>query len=987
MAVGDVGDSYPGGRAHTWLKWLAVPGITGMVWAILSQPVFHNDTAWLYIRGYDTQAAREQSEGDRDSIPVIELSTESAVEGGTTSLFENPVVSDRRPAQEDAPSASASPASSSAAAAPVEAAAPASPAAAPMTVSQPVPDTATPAQPALQSPLPSATAPPRRSATVAIAIPNLDQAVAPSLPDSIPLNPQARPAPSVASRPQIPSTVPQPDTGSFSFPESGTGPAFSPTTPAAAASESDTPAPVAEPGAIATSPTPDTDSSAPAANPVEPAIPPSTAAGPLGPPLPAESLPADPSGDNASTALLEPPADILPDRLFVPEFEFVGNTVFNAQELTQIALAAIADADIATASADGDANSVLDAPVAISTRVNQYLSPADLIQASEAISQAYIDAGYITSGAFVPEAEIRQGNPVIQIVEGHLEGVQVALTQPDPRQLAIQVTPEVVQPPDFASPVQDRATEPAPPVTDPTVSQPLNSPGDTAPFEPGWPLPEISTAAVDLVDPVLETSLDPWAALTNWSVSPENSVGVLATTEPSYRLLVRTTASVEDWGQPLPAITANTPAAWVDPSLDVHSLEITGVHPLDPGYIASRLAIAGSAPLNIDRLVEGVQLLQLDPLIDRIATELAAGTQTGGSILNVTADQARSSQFAFVLDNGRSPSVGSLRQRAQLSQGNLLGLGDALSLGFSRTAGSQDWDVGYTVPISPYNTTLSFNAGFSDSEVIERAFTFLDLTSESEFYDITLRQPLIQTPSQEFSVSLIASQRESRSEFLRGFFGATGIPFPGSGADADGVTRISALRFGQDWIMREASQVFALQSEFSFGLNALNSTINPIPPDSRFFKWRGRAQWARLLAPDTLLLLRGDLQIADRPLVPQEQFTIGGANSVRGYRQDALLTDSGWIASAEVQVPVLRVPEISGLLQVAPFFDFGTGWNAGRFTRTPDTLAGLGIGAIWTQNNVSARLDWGMPLSPVTYERTNLQEAGIYFTLQITPDW
>jgi len=40
------------------------------------------------------------------------------------------------------------------------------------------------------------------------------------------------------------------------------------------------------------------------------------------------------------------------------------------------------------------------------------------------------------------------------------------------------------------------------------------------------------------------------------------------------------------------------------------------------------------------------------------------------------------------------------------------------------------------------------------------------------------------------------------------------------------------------------------------------------------------------LAPDTLLLVRGNVQLADRALVPIEQFSLGGLESVRGYRQD-----------------------------------------------------------------------------------------------------
>ena len=111
------------------------------------------------------------------------------------------------------------------------------------------------------------------------------------------------------------------------------------------------------------------------------------------------------------------------------------------------------------------------------------------------------------------------------------------------------------------------------------------------------------------------------------------------------------------------------------------------------------------------------------------------------------------------------------------------------------------------------------------------------------------------------------------------------------------------------------------------GIGAFNATINETAPDSRFFAWRGQAQWVRLLAPDTLLLIRGDMQLASRTLLTSEQFGLGGINSVRGYRQDLLLADNGAFASVELRQPIARVAQWNGLLQVTPFVDVGTTWN------------------------------------------------------------
>ncbi|MEH2380113.1 MAG: ShlB/FhaC/HecB family hemolysin secretion/activation protein [Nostoc sp.] len=416
----------------------------------------------------------------------------------------------------------------------------------------------------------------------------------------------------------------------------------------------------------------------------------------------------------------------------------------------------------------------------------------------------------------------------------------------------------------------------------------------------------------------------------------------------------------------------------------LEDIQVTGTRRLNPNYVRSRLAIATSPPLNRQRLLEALQLLQLNPLIQNVSAELSAGSQNGVSLLEVKISEAKTFSSQIILDNGRSPSVGSFRRRLQLNEANLLGFGDGLSLGYTNTDGSNSFDASYTLPLNPHNGTLSFNYGTTSSNVIEPPFNILDIQSASRYYEITFRQPIIQTPTQEFVLGLTASRRESDASYSP--LGER-LPFPGLGADEQGRTKVSALRFFQEWTSRNSHEVIALRSQFNLGIDALSPTINQSPPDSRFFAWQGQAQWARLLAPETLLLLRLNTQLASRTLLPLEQFGLGGQDSVRGYRQDYLLTDNGTFVSAEVQVPILRLPQIDSTLQVVPFADFGVGWNSsGRENPDPNILAAVGLGLRWSQSDrFTVRLDWGIPLISVDSNERTLQENGLYFSLFYNP--
>ncbi|MGC1395624.1 MAG: ShlB/FhaC/HecB family hemolysin secretion/activation protein [Coleofasciculaceae cyanobacterium] len=413
----------------------------------------------------------------------------------------------------------------------------------------------------------------------------------------------------------------------------------------------------------------------------------------------------------------------------------------------------------------------------------------------------------------------------------------------------------------------------------------------------------------------------------------------------------------------------------------LESINVVGTQRLNQNYVRSRLAIATKKPLNRDRLLEALQLLQLNPLIQNISAELAAGTQPGLNLLEVQISEAKTFTTQISLDNNRAPSIGSFRRRIQVNQANLSGQGDALNLGYSNTVGSNGIDLSYTRPINPRNGTLKFSYGLTASNVVEPPFDRIDIAANSRYYELTLRQPLLQTPTQELALGLTATRQESDTSVLE-------IPFPLSpGADNRGRTRISALRFFQEWTKRNSREVIAARSQFSLGLGLFNSTINNESPDSRFFSWRGQAQWVRLLAPDTLLLLRTDVQIADRTLVPLEQIGLGGQESVRGYRQDLLLTDNGALVSAEVRFPLARISKWNTLVQLVPFFDFGSAWSSsGKANPDPNILASAGLGLqMQIGDRLSLRLDYGIPLVSAPSRKRTWQENGLYFSIIATP--
>jgi len=411
-------------------------------------------------------------------------------------------------------------------------------------------------------------------------------------------------------------------------------------------------------------------------------------------------------------------------------------------------------------------------------------------------------------------------------------------------------------------------------------------------------------------------------------------------------------------------------------------IQITGNRRLNSNYLRSRLEIATRRPLNRDRLLQALQILQLDPLIANISAELQAGSRPENSRLEVRVKEADSFQGEVFTDNNRSPSVGSFRRGVGINQTNLLGLGDGLEVSYANTDGSNELNGSYTFPINPRNGTIRLSAGATKTNVIEEPFDAAGIEGKSRTYELTYRQPIVEKPDRNLALGVTLSRQESNTFLLGERFALS------AGANERGETRVSTVRFFQEYVQRSSSQVFAARSQFSLGTDFLGATANDSGPDSRFLAWRGQAQYVRLLAPETLLIVRSDIQLADRPLLSLEQIGIGGVASVRGYRQDLLLTDNGAIAIAEVRIPVWRVPKVKGLLQVAPFIDFGVGWNHSGEKANPDSdkLLGAGVGLLWQMGDqFNLRLDYGIPLINAQSSDRTFQEKGIYFRINYFP--
>ena len=126
-------------------------------------------------------------------------------------------------------------------------------------------------------------------------------------------------------------------------------------------------------------------------------------------------------------------------------------------------------------------------------------------------------------------------------------------------------------------------------------------------------------------------------------------------------------------------------------------------------------------------------------------------------------------------------------------------------------------------------------------------------------------------------------------------------------------------------------------------------------------------------------LLNGRLrgQLSGDPLVPGEQFGLGGAQSVRGLTERVLSGDSGLQGNIELWTPALA-ENIRGLF----FYDFGHIIRHNDAVLSSATVSSLGAGVRWSLGNSwSASLDFAHVLSGFGALPTGASRDRAHFSL------
>ncbi len=116
-------------------------------------------------------------------------------------------------------------------------------------------------------------------------------------------------------------------------------------------------------------------------------------------------------------------------------------------------------------------------------------------------------------------------------------------------------------------------------------------------------------------------------------------------------------------------------------------------------------------------------------------------------------------------------------------------------------------------------------------------------------------------------------------------------------------------------------------------------------------------------------ILNAYAQVASGRLLPSEELSLGGYNTIRGYRENRLLGDAGFLIRNEIRTPAIKIRKDNikniGEIQFLAFLDYGKAYDLDPniLYRKATALAGTGPGVRYNiASHLTARVDYGIRL-------------------------
>ena len=390
-----------------------------------------------------------------------------------------------------------------------------------------------------------------------------------------------------------------------------------------------------------------------------------------------------------------------------------------------------------------------------------------------------------------------------------------------------------------------------------------------------------------------------------------------------------------------------------------------------PWFKKARLYYYWKSPmgetLRYDKISKSIQLMNKNP--DReIKAALTAGKKAGTTDVVLTPKTNFPIHVTSSYDNEGSTSTGKARYSLGLRHNNFLGLDDTLITGYSYGAHFWGRYAYHSLPISPNGTSITYGYSMSKS-IPKKEYAAFGIVSAATDVSFSVHQDLFKKDEYIGEVYTGFDANDKTTEMNTGTYSRD---------------RLRMFNAGGTYIHRGFGSSFSISPEVTQGLNVFGASGSNNPLASRsassvFTKGQLNMNYKTMLPLGLQGNVRVKTQIANAKLTPQQEFSLGGIDSVRGYPSGDYLADNAATGSVELLIPSLMIPKSWKLpYDAAPlrdettlvtFIDYGWGDRRAALPSEQKKVEFIGVGAgvrFNLYNQFLVRLEMGFPVGYAT---------------------
>ena len=369
--------------------------------------------------------------------------------------------------------------------------------------------------------------------------------------------------------------------------------------------------------------------------------------------------------------------------------------------------------------------------------------------------------------------------------------------------------------------------------------------------------------------------------------------------------------------------------------------------------------VDGEMP-NTVKIAESLRLANENP-VKQTQILFKPGKQPNELEALIRVEDTQPSRTFISLDSTGNAATGQTRMGIGWQHANLFNRDQVLTVNF-QSSPTQPEDVtilglGYRVPLYGIADSLDFHAGYSnvDSGTISNDF---QVSGKGLSFGARYNFNLTKDSDFEHRIVFGADYRAYQNT----------VDFLGTPLGTDVTVRPISTTYVGRWESRQTQLSYqaGFSQNISGGQHGRDIDFNAARAgaDANYTLFRYGANLRYMLKTDWRINAAFDGQTTNEPLVPGEQFGLGGMNSVRGFGERTLNGDRGWRASVELNGP--DIGKKTGMddahLRLATFIDAGAirRLNPQVGETSNADIASVGVGLTFTKgNDFNARLNYG----------------------------